>query len=268
MRLVKEAVLIAAAASLIFLSACGGGTYKDSYAGVMVYVKGGTFVMGCAQKQVNECDDFEKPAHDVTLGDFYIGKYEVTQTQWKAIMGTDNNPSTFRGDRLPVENVSWYSVGEFIDRLNEVTQGKYRLPTEAEWEYAARGGGTSREYKYSGSENIGSVAWYGGNSGGVTHAVGKKRANSLGIFDMSGNVWEWVSDLHGRYHAESQTNPTGAASGLERVNRGGGWSLPEEYSRVSYRHSNDSDNSSNSLGFRLAHGPRQENNAETIKKDF
>ena len=162
----------------------------------------------------------EKPTHQVTLtNDYYIGKYEVTQALWKAVMG--NNPSNFKGDNLPVEQVSWDDCQEFISKLNRITGKTFRLPTEAEWEYAARGGNKSRGYQYSGSNNLSDVAWYGGNSGDVTHAVGTKQPNELGIYDMSGNVREWCQDWKGAYSSSSQVNPTGANSGSSRVNRGG-----------------------------------------------
>ena len=189
----------------------------------MVYVKGGTFTMGAISEQGADAYDDEKPAHSVTLSDFYIGKYEVTQAQWRAVMGS--NPSSFKGDNLPVENVSWNDIQKFIQKLNAQTGKEFRLPTEAEWEYAARGGSKSRGYKYSGSNNIGDVAWYSGNSGSKTHPVGQKQPNELGIYDMSGNVWEWCSDWYGSYSSSSQTNPKGPNSGDYRVLRGGDWGM-------------------------------------------
>jgi len=152
----------------------------------MVFVEGGTFMMGATSEQESDAFDWEKPAHRVTLSDFYIGKYEVTQAQWKAVMGS--NPSYFKGDNLPVERVSWGDCQEFIRKLNERTGLTFRLPTEAEWDYAARGGNRSRGYKYSGSDDPDEVAWYWDNSGIKTHPVGQKRANELGLYDMSGNV--------------------------------------------------------------------------------
>jgi formylglycine-generating enzyme required for sulfatase activity len=176
----------------------------------LVYVAGGTFTTGCTSEQGSDCDDDEKPAHQVTLSGFYIGRYEATQAQWKVVMGS--NPSSFKGDNLPVENVSWDDVQEFIRRLNQKTGRQYRLPAEAEWEYAARGGAQSRGYKYSGSHTASEEAWFGDNSGRKTHPAGQKKANELGLYDMSGNVYEWCSDWMGAYSNSSQTNPRGASS--------------------------------------------------------
>ena len=201
----------------------------------MVRVEGGTFTMGATAEQENEADDDEKPAHEVTLGSYYIGKTEVTQALWEAVMG--NNPSRFKGSNRPVECVSWDDCQSFIAKLNEKTGKKFRLPTEAEWEYAARGGNKSQGYQYAGSNNFDEVAWYGGNSGNQTHDVGTKRPNELGIYDMSGNVWEWCSDWYGDYSSASQTNPTGPSSGANRVLRGGSWSYNVRNCRVSYRFS-------------------------------
>jgi len=219
----------------------------------MVYVKGGTFTMGCTGEQGGDCDDNEKPAHSVTVSSYYIGKYEVTQAQWEEIMGS--NPSYYKGDNLPVESVSWYDIQEFIEKLNAKTGKNYRLPTEAEREFAARGGKQSKGYQYSGSNSLDSVAWYDDNSGGKTHPVGSKSPNELGIYDMSGNVWEWCSDWYSSYSSSSQTNPKGPQSGSDRVLRGGGWSYNARYCRVSGRNSvspsysyNDGDDG---YGFRL-----------------
>ncbi|MBR4838137.1 MAG: SUMF1/EgtB/PvdO family nonheme iron enzyme [Bacteroidales bacterium] len=214
----------------------------------MVDVKGGTFTMGGTAEQGSDAYDSEKPTHSVTLNDYYIGKFEVTQELWQAVMGS--NPSYFEGNNLPVEDVSWNDVQEFIKKLNQKIGANFRLPTEAEWEYAARGGNKSRGYKYSGSNNIG-VAWYTDNSGYNTHQVGTKSPNELGIYDMSGNVWEWCQDWYGSYSSGSQTNPTGPASGSRRVLRGGSWGSRARICRVSDRGSSDPGNRYNDYGFRL-----------------
>jgi formylglycine-generating enzyme required for sulfatase activity len=216
----------------------------------MVYVQGGTFTMGCTSEQGSDCDDDEKPSHRVTLSSFSIGKYEVTQEQWQAVMGS--NPSYFKGDNLPVEMVSWNEVQEFIVKLNQKTGKQYRLPTEAEWEYAARGGAQSRNYKYSGSNNIADVAWCKDNSGDKTHPVGTKAANELGIYDMSGNVREWCSDWRGSYSSNQQQDPKGPSSGSDRVIRGGSWLSSASDCRVSIRNVDKPTFSISFLGFRLA----------------
>ena len=215
----------------------------------MVYVEGGSFDMGATSEQGSDAYDWEKPVHRVTLSDYYIGKCEVTQELWEEVMGS--NPSNFRGAQNPVESVSWNDCQNFIKKLNSLTGRTFRLPTEAEWEYAARGGNQSSHYKYSGSGNIGNVAWYYNNSGSSTHAVGTKSPNELGIYDMSGNVWEWCSDWYGGYSAGAQTNPQGPSSGSYRVLRGGGWYYNARYCRVSLRCRNDPDSSNSGNGLRL-----------------
>ena len=199
----------------------------------MVRVEGGTFSMGATSEQDNDADNDEMPAHHVTLGDYYICRYEVTQKEWRAVMG--NNQSYNKGDNLPVEWVIWNDCLDFINKLNQLTGLKFRLPTEAEWEFAARGGKQSKGYKYSGSDNIGDVAWYYENSGSKTHQVGTKEPNELGIYDMTGNVWEWCGDWYGSYSSSAQTNPTGPSSGSGRVLRGGSWSSDARDCRVSDR---------------------------------
>ena len=216
----------------------------------MVFVKGGTFTMGATAEQGSDASSNEKPTHSVKLSDFYIGKYEVTQAQWKAVMGT--NPSNWKGDNLPVENVSWNDIQEFITKLNAQTGKKYRLPTEAEWEYAARGGNQSKGYKYSGSNSISNIAWYDANSNKMTHIVGQKSPNELGIYDMSGNVWEWCQDWFGNYSSSFQTNPIGPSSSSYRVLRGGSWSYVARTCRVSIRGYSKPADRYNRHGFRLA----------------
>ena len=196
----------------------------------MVPVEGGTFTMGVTSEQGGYAGD---KAHQVTLSDYYIGQTEVTQALWKAVMGS--NPSFFKGDNLPVECVSWNDCQVFIQNLNQLTGKQFRLPTEAEWEYAARGGRKSRGYKYAGGNDIDSVAWYTGNSGNETHTVATKQANELGVYDMSGNVEEWCSDWYGDYQSSSQSDPQGPSSGSNRVSRGGGCFNIARICRVSFR---------------------------------
>ena len=216
----------------------------------MVYVSGGTFTMGATSEQGSDAYDDEKPTHSVTLSSFYLCKYEVTQALWRAVMG--NNPSYFKGNNLPVEQVSWNDCQTFISRLNNLTGKNFRLPTEAEWEYAARGGNRSRGYKYSGSNVLSDVAWYDDNSGNKTHPVGSKSPNELGLYDMSGNVYEWCSDWKGTYSSFAQTNPTGPSSGSYRVYRGGCWYFITGNCRSSYRFILTPVNRNGNLGLRLA----------------
>ena len=216
----------------------------------MVKVEGGTFTMGATAEQGEDAYDDERPAHEVTLSDFLIGKTEVTQELWQAVMGS--NPSEFKGSDLPVTFVLWDACQEFIKKLNSLTGLQFRLPTEAEWEYAARGGNKSKGYKYSGSNDIGSVAWYDSNSSLKTHAVATKAPNELGLYDMSGNVAEWCQDWYGDYDGDSQTNPKGPSDGFDLVHRGGSWSCDARSCRVSYRTYLNLGYGSNFLGLRLA----------------
>lgn len=216
----------------------------------MVAVKGGTFTMGATAEQTGAESD-ESPTHSVTLSDFYIGETEVTQELWNAVMGS--NPSSFTGNmQLPVEEVSWNDCQTFITKLNELTGETFALPTEAQWEYAARGGNASKGYLYSGSNYIGDVAWYNGSSS-TTHPVKSKSPNELGLYDMSGNVWEWCADWYGSYSASSQTNPVGPGTGSNRVLRGGSWNIRATYSRVANRNSYTPTSKYYDYGLRLAH---------------
>ena len=216
----------------------------------MVRVEGGTFTMGATPEQDSDPIFGDKPAHQVTLSDFYIGKYEVTQAEWQAVMGT--NPSLFKGNNLPVGCVSWNDCQEFISKLNELTHQNFRLPTEAEWEYAARGGNQSQSYKYSGSNNLDNVGWYKENSNYTAHPVGQKRSNELGLYDMSGNVCEWCQDWYGEYSSASQMNPQGPGSGHRRVSRGGGCFFKARECHLSFRFSFKPDLNGSNFGLRLA----------------
>ena len=213
----------------------------------MIKVEAGTFKMGSTSG-----DSDERPVHQVTLtNDYYIGETEVTQELWTAVMGS--NPSYFTSsNQLPVEEVSWNDCQTFITKLNVLTGRAFRLPTEAEWEFAARGGNASEGYTYSGSNNVGDVAWYYDNSSSKTHDVATKAPNELGIYDMSGNVWEWCQDWYGSYSSNAQTNPTGPTSGSSRVDRGGGWSNDDNYCRVANRSGSDASFTYEGLGLRLA----------------
>ena len=216
----------------------------------MVRVEGGTFTMGATAEQGGDAYADEKPAHEVTLSSYCIGKTEVTQALWQAVMGV--NPSGFKGANLPVEQVSWNDCQEFIAKLNALTGKAFRLPTEAEWEFAARGGNFSRGYKYSGSNTLSHVAWYADNSADKPHPVATKAPNELGIYDMSGNVYEWCIDWYDAYSSSVQCNPTGPDSGSDRVHRGGSWfSLPRNCC-VSFRFSNTPSDGSDCIGLRLA----------------
>ncbi len=218
----------------------------------MIGVQGGTFTMGATSEQGLDAFNDEKPAHQVTLSTFSIGETEVTQELWQAVMG--QNPSCFRGPRRPVEMVSLEDCQNFIRELNSLTSRRFRLPTEAEWEYAARGGRKSNGYKYSGSSAIDKVAWYDGNSGSETHDVATKCANELGLYDMSGNVWEWCQGWYGSFSSRSQTNPTGPSSGTYRMRRGGSVGSGARRCRVSNRISySPSLSELDDLGLRLAY---------------
>jgi formylglycine-generating enzyme required for sulfatase activity len=215
----------------------------------MVFVQGGTFSMGNANFEE------EKWVHAVTLNNFYIGKYEITQEQWRSVMGADPIHLGFTGcDNCPVERVSWLDSQAFLNKLNSKTGKKYRLPTEAEWEYAARGGNKSKNTKYSGSDNIENVAWFGNNSDSHTHPVGTKTGNELGLYDMTGNVWEWCKDWYDKnyYKYSPAKNPQGAFAGSVRVLRGGSWANYPITSRLTFRDINVPTYWNNTVGFRVA----------------
>ena len=215
----------------------------------MVEVEGGTFIMGATPEQGEEAFNDEKPPHKVTVSTFHIGRYPVTQEQWKAVMGS--NPSYFQGERHPGEQVNWMDCQDFVKKLSKITGLKFRLPTEAEWEYAARGGKKGKGHKYSGGDLLAQIAWYNENSGGTSHEVGQKAPNELGLYDMSGNIWEWVQDWKGDFTNEEQMNPKGPEEGDERICRGGGWNREHDRCRVSYRGDDLPDLRYRSLGLRV-----------------
>ena len=227
----------------------------------MVRVEHGTFQMGATAEQGSDAYSDEKPVHSVTLtNDYFMGETEVTQALWYAVMGQKPTASGSQwsgtyglGDQRPAYYVSWNDCQEFITKLNTLTGQTFRLPTEAEWEFAARGGNKSKGYKYAGSDNIGDVAWYSGNSNSSTHDVATKQANELGLYDMSGNVWEWCSDKYGSYGSSAQTNPTGSTTTVSiRVLRGGCWDIYAGGCRVSYRSNGGAGLRRDILGLRLA----------------
>ncbi|MBR5028173.1 MAG: SUMF1/EgtB/PvdO family nonheme iron enzyme [Bacteroidales bacterium] len=215
----------------------------------MIKVHGGSFQMGATPDQGANCSDSEKPPHEVLLNDYYIGETEVTQELWQAVMG--DNPSGFLGGNLPVECVPWDDCNTFISNLNALSNRKFSMPTEAQWEYAARGGNRSRGFRYSGSNDVDEVSWYTENSYGSTHPVKTKSPNELGIYDMSGNVWEWCSDWYGYYSLAGRDNPTGPSNGTYRVLRGGSWYNCANESRVSYRNYNNPIAVLNGYGLRV-----------------
>ena len=228
----------------------------------MVYVEGGTFTMGCTSEQGGECDSDESSTRQTTISSFYIGMLEVTQGQWERVMGTsiyqqrdkaDSSWSLYGvGADYPMYYVSWEEAKEFCIRLSRQTGKTYRLPTEAEWEYAARGGKKNEGTKYSGGWSIDAVAWYDGNSGSTTHPCGTKMSNALGLYDMSGNVWEWCEDWYGsQYLQYDNNNPRGAAQGFSRVVRGGSWFNDAEYCRVTDRIDFTPSYRDSHLGFRV-----------------
>lgn len=237
----------------------GGGSSKEKEYEVkgvtfkMIEVKGGTFTMGALPND-EKASEYEKPAHSVTVSDFFIGETEVTQELWEAVMGA--NPSHFEGKNLPVDYLSWNNCQAFIEMLNGLCEGqlgkkRFRLPTEAEWEYAARGGNKSEGYLYSGGNTLSLVGWYGDNSSEQTHPVASLRPNELGIYDMSGNVWEWCQDWYGDYSSSSQSNPQGPSNGSYHVRRGGSWDDNARNCRSSYRGNNTHGISYYHFGLRL-----------------
>lgn len=225
----------------------------------MVPVYAGSFIMGaqCVDGQgdnyVPEARENESPLHTVRLGDYYIGKYEITQREWSVVMGYDLEWSDQygKGDRIPAYYVSWEEANAFVEKLSAMTRLEFRLPTEAQWEFAARGGASSLQNLYSGSNHADEVAWYKGNTGDVLHNVGEKRPNELGLYDMSGSLWEWCADSYRPYSANYSQDPC-VMSGSPYVLRGGSWTYLPDYCRVTCRDSYGGDASSLSVGFRVS----------------
>lgn len=224
--------------------------YKNVLDIPMVLVEGGTFEMGGMEVYGEQCYPDEFPRHTVSLNDYYIAQYEVTQELYEFVMGY--NPSHFEGDSLPVDNISWVDAKTFIFELNKMTGKNYRLPTEAEWEFAARGGRWSEGYNYSGGDDIKELGWCDGNSRRRTHQVGTKKPNELGIYDMSGNVYEWCQDRYALYKGGEQINPQGPDYGKARVMRGGSWRSEPRNCRNTYRSSEDYESRILNVGIRLA----------------
>jgi formylglycine-generating enzyme required for sulfatase activity len=236
-----------------------GEVWREPSLGMeFVWVPGGCYEMGCGS-WTSDCDNDEKPVHTVCVDGFWIGKFEVTQSQWQKLMG--DKPSGFKdcGDNCPVEQISWNEAQEFARRFSQGAGYMFRLPTEAEWEYACRSGG--KKEKYSGGDTVGAVAWYKDNSGDRPHPVGQKRSNGLGIYDMSGNVWEWCSDWGSSDYSSGspspRNNPQGPASGTDRVLRGGSWFSAAWDMRSTARNGNFRGVRNYSIGFRLVGSGRQ-----------
>lgn len=251
--------LLTVAALLAGALACGscgktGGTPAevDSLVANMVPVEGGTFKMGATPEQKTGVGDDERPVHDVTLSPYRIGRYEVTQAQWQAVMG--ENPSMPKNPDAPVCNVSWDDCQQFLKKLNEMTGRKFRLPTEAEWEYAARGGSLSKGTQYAGEgDNYKRVAWCIDNmKDEAAQPVGRKEPNELGLYDMSGNIMEWCADWYGSYTDKPQTDPKGPAQGSARVARGGAWNFGADMQRTSFRYNEDPAKATGNVGLRIA----------------
>ena len=251
MKVVMTAAVLVLCAAMAYAgeSPTAGGVLTDEKTGMeFVFVKGGCYQMG---DTFGGGDGDEKPVHEVCVSDIYIGKFEVTQGEWEKIMGS--NPSYFKkGSRYPVEQVSWNDTQEFFRKMNSQPGKQYRLPTETEWEYAARSGGKLEKYAgFSDAPDLDLYAWYDKNAGDSTHPVGEKKPNGLGLYDMTGNVFEWVQDWKGNYSSSSRDNPKGPLSGTYRVLRGGSWNYILRLLRATSRNHRPPDSRLNSYGFRV-----------------
>lgn len=242
-------ILFVVILSPAILSAENLSVFTDPGTGTeFVFVKGGCYSMG-------DNSDDDNPVHEVCVNDFYMGKYVVTQGQWKTIMG--NYPKYFSscGDNCPAQQISWDDAQDFISRLNQRTGKRYRLPTEAEWEYVAKGGAKNEKWAGTSSESeLGDYAWYSSNSGGKVHQVGQKKPNGLGLYDMSGNVWEWVQDWYDKYYYRNspKDNPLGPSGGASHVLRGGSWSRNAMFTSTAVRNKITPGCWLDYYGFRLA----------------
>lgn len=253
----KIILVIVSYSYILLIYSCSSESFTDKNFDIngvkfkMIAIEGGSFMMGATPEQGDSVRANEKPVHKVTVDDFYIGETEVTQELWSALM--ENNPSHFKSDQgnLPVETVFWFEVHDFIKKLNDKTGLIFRLPFEAEWEYAARGGQKSTNKKYAGSDNIDEVAWYVNNSEETTHPVASKKANELGLYDMTGNVLEWCLDWYGNYSIDEQNNPHGAMTGDAHIERGGCWAIDENRMTNSYRDCDKAEYRNYTTGFRL-----------------
>ncbi|MBP1673240.1 MAG: Sulphatase-modifying factor protein [Bacteroidetes bacterium] len=215
----------------------------------LIFVNEGSFLMGSDPTIDTMCSKYEVPRHNVQVSSFFISKYEITQILFHELMGY--NPNTYRNNNYPMTNISWNEANQFIKKLNHVTCLHFELPTEAQWEYAAKGGNKSKQTLFAGNKDINKVAWYKSNSNGLFQKVGTLAPNELDLCDMSGNVWEWCRDFYAPYTPDSQVNPTGPATGTTRVYRGGSWIDNVNYTRITYRNSGNPDLKMNCLGFRV-----------------
>lgn len=265
----RKSIILASCALGVFITSCNGAgsiqNYNEKVGGIkfkMVYVKGGYFNMGGTSELEGEAGEDASPFHRVNLDSYYISETEVTQALWEEVMGS--NPSLNKGDSLPVGNVTWDEAIKFCNRLSSRTGEKYRLPTEAEWEFAARGGNLSKKTKYAGSNNIDEVAWYKDNAEAPQKVAGKK-PNELGLYDMSGNAKEWCSDFYVKYLAGEQTNPFGPERGEKHVIRGGAWNGPSNYCNVAYRNNDIPNRSFGEYGLRVVRTVKE---SEEIKFDI
>ncbi len=215
----------------------------------LILVEGGSFKMGSNPLIDTMCTKYEEPIQNIQISSFFISKYEISQIIFHEVMGY--NPNSFKNNNYPIANISWNEANQFIEKLNHLTSLHFELPTEAQWEYAAKGGNKSKQTQFSGNKDINKVAWYKNNSSGMFKKVGTLSPNELDLYDMSGNVWEWCRDFYAPYSPDNKVNPTGPSTGTTRVYRGGSWIDNTNYTRITYRNSGNPDLKMNCLGFRV-----------------